>query len=314
MLDVLLDDDKTYQDFTKKVFLGKIEELFSKLKKNGNTFLFSHKGFCDSNECSNQSEGYSFVGNKSKEHIDLIFEERDGDVNDIRQCTDFQLNNDYIERKNLLSISIKFDEKANFKPSIQYSIKSQKCKLAHEELVQYQNTVIGKEMYFEWLEKHYDLYKTFGLPPLFYIGYYKFYNLYSRLDELKGFLESSDFAKQAVNEFQSIDKNNEPQLLKWLVKSEKTGNKLIMFSNQDFDFENPEKREYFEVDDLKIRTSDFKYIIKFKFLFDQYYWSMLEKYTTFSDEERTRHINENDEMSNYIISLTYHLGKRGFIY
>ncbi len=313
MLDILLDDNKTYQDVTKEVFLGKLDVIFSKLKENGDTFLFSHKGFCNSNECNNKGcKGYSFVGNKSKEHIDLIFKELDDDVNDIYQCSDFQLNNECVDMNNLLWIDIKIDEKANFKPSINFSIKNQNCKLAHEELVQYQNTVIGKEVYLEWLEKFYDLYQSFNLPPLFYVEFYKFYQLYGRINELKVFLQSSDFAKHAITEFQSIDKNNESQLLKWLIKYEKTGNNLIGFSSTDFDFENPEKREYFEIDNFKINTSDFKHIIKFKFLFDEYYWNLLDKYTTFSDEEATRHINENSEMSEYIISLTYHLDKRGF--
>ena len=43
MLDVLLDDDKTYQDARKEVFIEKIEEIFSKLKSNGDTRLDSYK-------------------------------------------------------------------------------------------------------------------------------------------------------------------------------------------------------------------------------------------------------------------------------
>ena len=38
---------------------------------------------------------------------------------------------------------------------------------------------------------------------------------------------------------------------------------------------------------------------------------MLEKYITFTKEETTHHMNENNEMSNYINSLSYHLDKRG---
>ncbi len=45
--------------------------------------------------------------------------------------------------------------------------------------------------------------------------------------------------------------------------------------HNDIDFENPENKLFFMVEDLKISTSDFKYIAKFKFLFDTHYWSML---------------------------------------
>ena len=38
---------------------------------------------------------------------------------------------------------------------------------------------------------------------------------------------------------------------------------------------------------------------------------MLKKYSTFSEEETKRYINENDEMSKHISSLSYHLDKKG---
>lgn len=312
MLDILLDDNKTYQDAAKEVFLEKLNAAFSKLKKYGDTFLLSYEGFCNSEECSNKGcKGYSFVGNKSKKHIDLIFEELDDDINDIYHCNSFETNDTTAETENLIYIDVKNDEKADFKPSIDFLIKSQKCKLAYEELIQYQNKVIDKEVYLVWLEKFHYLYKSFDLPPLFYSEFDKFHTLYYRINELNDFLQSSDFAKEAVIDFQNIDKTNEPQLLKWLIKYEKTGSNLTLFLFEDIDFEYPEKSEYFVVDNFKISTSDFIHIAKFKFLFDEHYWTMLEKYSTFSDEETTRYLNENNEMSEHISSLTYHIDKRG---
>jgi hypothetical protein len=243
----------------------------------------------------------------------LIFEELDNDVNDIYHCNGFKNNDISVETENLISIDIKNDEKADFKPSFDFLIKSQKCKLAYEELTQYQATIIDKDVYLVWLQKFYYLYISFDLPPYFYSEFDKFHTIYSRINELKEFLQSSDSAKEAVKEFQTIDKSNETQLLKWLIKYEQTGNNLILFLDiyWDFNFENPEKSEYFEVDVLKIKTSDFIHIAKFKFLFDEHYWIMLEKYTTSSTEETTRYINENGEMTNFNNSLSYHIDKRG---
>lgn len=312
MLEILLDDNKTYQDAAKDMFLEKLNKAFSEFKEKGDTFLFSYKGFCNSNECNNKGcSGYSFVGNNSKNYIDFIFQETENEINDIFHCNGFEITGKSIETNNPISVFICNDEKADFKPSIDFLIKSQKCKLAYEELIHFQNTVIDKEVYLVWLEKFYPLYKSFDLPPIFYAEFDKFYWLYSRINELKDFLQSSDFAKEAVIDFQNIDKYNEPQLLKWLIKYEQTGNHLTLFLYEDIDFEYPEKSEYFVVDNFKISTSDFKVIAKFKFLFDEHYWEMLEKYSTFSEEETIRYVNENDEMSKYINSLSYHLDKRG---
>jgi hypothetical protein len=312
MLDILLEDNKTYQDATKKVFIEKINEAFSKLKKFGDTFLIPYQGFCNYQVCNNRGcRGYSFVGNKSNKHIDLIFEELDNDVNDIYHCNGFKNNDISVETENLISIDIKNDEKADFKPSFDFLIKSQKCKLAYEELTQYQATIIDKDVYLVWLEKFYQLYKSFNPLQIPYVEFNKFYWLYYRINELKDFLETSDYAKEAVKEFQTIEKSNEPQLLKWLIKYEKTADNLTLFLYEDLDIEYPEKSEYFEVDVLKIKTSDFIHIAKFKFLFDEHYWIMLEKYTTSSTEETTRYINENGEMTNFNNSLSYHIDKRG---
>jgi hypothetical protein len=212
----------------------------------------------------------------------LIFEELDNDVNDIYHCNGFKNNDISVETENLISIDIKNDEKADFKPSFDFLIKSQKCKLAYEELTQYQATIIDKDVYLVWLEKFYQLYKSFNPLQIPYVEFNKFYWLYYRINELKDFLETSDYANEAVKEFQTIEKSNEPQLLKWLIKYEKTADNLTLFLYEDLDIEYPEKSEYFEVDVLKINTSDFIHIAKFKFLFDEHYWIMLEKYTTSS--------------------------------
>jgi len=314
MLAVLLDESITYQDATKEMFLEKLTEAFSKFKRNSDTYLLPYKGFCNSEECFNKGcGGYSFVGNSSKNHIDLIFQESEGDICDIFHCNGFETNDQSIERMKLIYIDIKNDERADFKPSIDFLIKSQNCKFAYEELLQYQNTIIDKETYTFWLEKHFELFESFDSPPISYADFDKFHTLCSMFNKLNEFLQVSDLAKEGVEEFQTINKSGELHLLKWLTKYEKTGDCLTLFLYDQIDFENSEKRGYFEFNDFKISTLDFKYVAKFKFIFDEYYWDMLEKYTTFNDDDNIRYINEASDMSSYVSSLTYHLYKRGII-
>ncbi|MBS1745433.1 MAG: hypothetical protein JST21_04615 [Bacteroidetes bacterium] len=74
MLEILLDENKLYGDINKELFLEKLNMVFSKFKEAADTFLFSHKGVCFSENCPNIScRGYSFVGNNSQKHIDFVF-------------------------------------------------------------------------------------------------------------------------------------------------------------------------------------------------------------------------------------------------
>ena len=317
LLEMTLDDDIKYPlNLTKDKFIVKISNVFDKFKKAKDMILTPYTGKCNADNCSNnegECVGYSFVGNISKKHIDLIFDELDDNIKDIYHCNNFKINDKTVKTEGLIEIDIMNDERADFKPTIDFLIKSQNCKLAYDELIRYQNIVIGKEVYLVWLEKFYNLKESLNLQAFNYAGLDKFYWLYKRVEELKDYLQSDDLAKEALKEFQTIEKNNELKLLKWLVKYEKTGDDLVMilFLFEEIDFDNLVDNAYFKVDGLKIKTLDFQYLAKFRCLFDDYYWNMLEKYTTFTKEEITRHMNENDEMSNYINSLSYHLEKSG---
>jgi len=314
MLVILLDENKTYQDATKEIFIEKLEIVFSHFKKKGDTLLFPYKGSCNSDECTNKGcSGYSFVGNNSKNHIDLIFQESNDDIEDIFHCNGFENINKSIEKINLITIEIYKDEKATFKPSVDFLIRNQKCKLAFEEIIQYQNKIIDQDIYIPWLEKHYKLYKYFDFPPYFYSDFYKFYSIYYDIKQLTEFLQTSDLSKEALEKYQENEINEEIQLIKWLSKYEHAGLNLALFLFKKNDFEYPEKFDYYQVGEIKIKAFDYVNIAKFKFIFEDHYWKMLDKYSIFSEEEKTRYSNEDGEMSYNISSLTYHLESRGII-
>lgn len=312
MLEVLLDDYKSYEDEAKEVFVERINEAFSRLKMHGDTFLTPYKGFCQHKLCGNNGcEGYSFLGNNSKNHIDLIFEETDNEVTDISQCNGFVKNDSSVETGFLLDLETIYDDELSFPPSKEFKKKIQKCKSAYKELIQHQNRVIGKEVYADWIEKFSDLYESFRWPNTIYPEIDKFLELYRRINKLNNSLQSSDAAKEALKEFQNIDQSNETELLKWLTKYEQIRDKVFVSIFEDIDVENLEADAYFIVDLFKISTSDFIDVARFNCLIDKHYWKMLDKYTTFSKLEAIQHVGENDEMANFVTSLSYHLEKRG---
>ena|GEM_PF-1938688 len=286
MLEALLDDDKTYQDATKEVFLEKLNKAFSQLQDSGDTTLIQQKGYCGSERCENNGcGGYSFVGNHSKRHMDLIFLEQDAEISDIFHCNHFISGKEGLEDGGLVYVDIKADEKADFKPSSEFLTDRLVYKSAIKALEKHQDEIIDKGIYQNWLETRSWLFDTLNI---FSAGEYRdsdnFYWMYYRMRELNDFLKYAEQAKAAVEEFQIIDENNETLLLRWLSEYEEVGESLSLFLFEDLDYDNPEASDYFMFNDFKISTADFKYIAKFKYLFDEYYWDKLKQYCNNEDE------------------------------
>ncbi len=104
MVDMLLDDTLEYQEMRKDIFINKLNDVFIEFIEGGDTFLKTTiqldttNGFCGSAVCSFKCMGFSFVGNKSGNFIDLIFEIEEGKVLDIFECT-------YFKTKDMLGIN-----------------------------------------------------------------------------------------------------------------------------------------------------------------------------------------------------------------
>ncbi len=104
MLDSILEENRTYQDFEKPVFLQKLEYAFDEFTEDGDTFLNRYPGFCDSKNCNYKCKGFSFIGNNSNNYIDLIVDIKDGVVVDIYECTLFKSSNETVSKNRRIEI------------------------------------------------------------------------------------------------------------------------------------------------------------------------------------------------------------------
>ncbi|MBK9635391.1 MAG: hypothetical protein IPO64_13095 [Bacteroidetes bacterium] len=86
MVSAFLDDNKTYQDFPKYLFISKLIDVFESFKKSGSSRLSIYKGACDT--CNKGCEGATFI-DKFGSYFDLIFEMENEVVLDIYQCESF---------------------------------------------------------------------------------------------------------------------------------------------------------------------------------------------------------------------------------
>ncbi len=89
MIDSLLDNDKTYQDFPKYVFIQKFGYALDQFITAGDAHLNAYTGTCNSELCSKGCGGIRFIGNASGLYMDLIIKEELGVVLDVYECHEF---------------------------------------------------------------------------------------------------------------------------------------------------------------------------------------------------------------------------------
>ena len=88
MVDAFLDNDKSYQDLEKYLFISKLQIAFEKFAELGDTHLIAVEGSC--NSCDKSKTGFTFIGNNSNNYMNIIFDTVDGKINDLYECSSFK--------------------------------------------------------------------------------------------------------------------------------------------------------------------------------------------------------------------------------
>lgn len=88
MVDAFLDNDKTYQDFEKYWFISKLQKAFETFADFGDTHLFAVEGSC--NSCDKTKNGFTFIGNNSRNYMSIVFDTADNKIDDLYECSDFK--------------------------------------------------------------------------------------------------------------------------------------------------------------------------------------------------------------------------------
>ncbi|OYX83789.1 MAG: hypothetical protein B7Y83_10325 [Flavobacteriales bacterium 32-34-25] len=315
-LELILEDDVSYQDTSKTIFLQKLDEVFNEFKKEDKK-LIAYKGKCNSNKCSNKNKnGISFVGNISGRYINFIIEENEnGSVKDIYSCSDFCTNENAVDKnKKQLSFTVYKDENVSFKPSKAYTFSNNKSISAINELKRFNDTEISKEQIITWVKDYEETYNSIIWVNMFYKDQSPFYNYYQHVRKIYQFIIIEEEASFALEEFSSVNLNEEIQLLKWLVKFEHLQYNLILLHPNIVSEESINSGIINLHQDFKIyfKTEILKNCIGLEELFDKYYYEKLNKYNTLSKEEQENQIPFDDDYEKNS-SLKYHLQIRGII-
>ncbi|MEQ1733940.1 MAG: hypothetical protein ABL940_09710 [Bacteroidia bacterium] len=213
----------------------------------------------------------------------------------------------------------------DFKPTAADVLRGRTLKLAYEEISQYKNQFIDKTIYQPWLEKYVELCETVVYPKSrdYYFDCGDLSTLYSRISEINKFLLLNTVAIKAIRKLETIDENNEQDILKWVVKYEKPGWTLLFFdfvrvnggvqltNTKDAKDDRYYDREYFPVCDLQIDTADFAPITKFDNRFFKYYWDVLFKYEALNNERLLALGKPKRKETSVRNTLNYYVKKMG---
>jgi hypothetical protein len=283
MLSEVLSNDITYQDANKEVIVDKLSDAFNKFRKENDSYLTPFAGVCNSKECTNAGcKGYSFVGNKSGATLDLIIEEKNGEVNDIYHCHGMVSNHQPGEYDKQINIYVSRDEKADFVPTAEYLFKGQLVDKAVEDIYSYGNICFSKSDVVYLVEKYKDLYKSTFDPFLGLTRFDRFENAFDALNDLYKFMGYEDKAARALTSYTSKDMNIESNLVNWLLQFEDFGlfiGSLIYYMDQSVLASNEYGAIIFNNrTGFKINRLEFDNEIRFCILFSDKYWDLIDKY------------------------------------
>jgi hypothetical protein len=315
-LELILEDDVNYQDTTKTIFLQKLKDVFTDFKKEDNK-LIPYEGKCNSDDCTNKNKkGIAFVGNKSGRYINFIIEENEnGSVKDMYTCSDFCTNENAVdENKKQLSFTVYKDENVDFNPTPAYNFLNNKSISAINELKRFNDAEISKEQIITWVIQYEGFYNSMSWVNMFYKDQSPFYNCYQHVSKIYQFIIIEEEASIAVEEFKSVNLNEEIQLLEWLVKFEHLKDKLILLHPTIVSEEsiNSGTILLYKNFTINFKTEILKNCIDLEELFDKYYYEKLNKYNTLSKEDQEKEMPFDEDYED-TSSLKYHLEIRGII-
>lgn len=92
----LLEVERTYQDWQRNEFILKLERVMEKFENDGDTYLNAVQGSCGGS-CSKGQAGFLFIGNNSKNYMNLLFVEEELQLTDLYECSLFRTKFENIE-------------------------------------------------------------------------------------------------------------------------------------------------------------------------------------------------------------------------
>jgi len=313
-LRLYLKDEYTYEDTTKEIFLNEIESIFEAHKNSGDTELIIYKGACAGSKiCDNcGKKGYRFVGNHSKNYMDLLFIMESDDIKDIFDCSYFKTDVEIEGLETKADIYFNQDDLVTFIKPPGYNSKVYAATSAYSEIITSPPKRIDFEELSDWLDNHTVSDALIGSYDVFKPGmkWTPFSMLFADLKEIRSYISShlDDLiqANSLINQLKS-----EQELIDWLLKYEalhEAAPSVLTYCAEE------EGNYYFSkrLNPIILTGEQFIQTINFLNFHQENYYNLLKKYTTYTPSEESDLYNKQEPGKEEvdIFSLRFHLEKR----
>jgi len=313
-LEILLDDDKTYQNATKEVFLEKVEELFLAYKNSGDAYLISYPGKCGAkcSLCENCGKtGYRFVGNDSNNYIDFIFEIGHETVSDIYDCSRFETTETIENLASQASLDFDEDEKAYFVKTPEYLIKVTAAEKAFSEIITLPPQLLDFEQLSYWVDKYAVLSEKIGEFDIFepIMKWTPFVRLYADLKAIKDYLNLNFKSIQNANQ-ECKTLQTEQDYIDWIVKYYAVFDPAPSDLQYSLTLENSVVScKIYNDTTLFFHGQEFLEAYHFFKKYETKNEELLKKYCVYNDNEYREKYND-DSFKDDLSNLNYHLQQR----
>lgn len=217
-LEDLLDENRSYMDVTKGLFLSTLKKKVA-VFNNLNNFNEVIEGNCC--YCNNGRKGYKFIAYDIA-YLDLFIEEINNKVTDIYLCnalvTETPSNNEF-------KIYFKFydDQKVKFKPTIDFLNLVHRIENAIEEFNKLELFgLIPVNQILNWFNKmaaiENDIKYNYKSKHKDYKAFQNYKSIYFEVSCLVHNYEKNQIAKEALKEYYNIDMEDERMIISWLLK------------------------------------------------------------------------------------------------
>lgn len=221
----LLDDNRSYMDVSKELFLSRLEqELKSEIKDGLKEYENVVEGVCGT--CNKGCKAYSFT-KQNYASLNLFFEEKHDTITDIYLCGNLKTEN---PEEEIMSIYFSFyeEEKVDFKADFRYLNNLQKIQKATEEFnLMVMDSIPQIEELVYWHNKYKLIARELDLGDPFISKEYKAYQnidrIYFKIHSLVGFYDKKRYSQEALKEYRNIDANQEKEVVYWLLTHKNSG-------------------------------------------------------------------------------------------
>ncbi|WP_194852332.1 hypothetical protein [Nonlabens antarcticus] len=284
----LLDDELSYMDVSKELFIIKLEEKFDLAIKNDcHSFDDVFFGICGS--CNKGCEGVTFLSNTGY-YLDLYFESPDGNaVEDIYVCNKLTNFAD-LEKTVDLAFYCYEDEKVLFQPSIKYLEIQKEYQQALDD-IKYFPSIIKLSELVNWFDR-YNGFRKFVLEvDMFERFDYKLYSeafsLIGDIDNIVTLKDSSIHASNAMIELAKA--NTEREKVIWLLGNLDDLDKAIYFEDLYIKDDRTLEDLYIKDDrtlvdcksktlNIKLDITEYEYVLDYFQFIDDLHEHLMTKY------------------------------------